>query len=70
MLKIPLYHLVQGGGEGSLTRFRVVVCSGPVLEVKRPFTTEQSEHDKHSDDEIAEQKTCNKSNTSASPNIR
>lgn len=42
-----------GGFEGSLTGFCVVVCSGPVLEVKRPFTTKQSEHDKHSDDEIA-----------------
>ena len=52
MLKIPLYHLVQGV-EGSLTGFCVIVYSGPVLEVKRPFTTKQSEHDKHSDDEIA-----------------
>ena len=53
MLKIPLYYLVQGGFGGGLAGFCVIVCSGPVLEVKRPFTTKQSEHDKHSDDEIA-----------------
>ena len=49
MLKIPLYHHVQGGFEGSLAGFCVVI----ILKVKRPCTTEQSEHNKHSDEDVA-----------------
>ncbi len=65
MLKTPLYHHVQGV-EGSLAGFCVVI----ILKVKRPCTTEQFKDNKHSDEDVAEQKTCNKSNTSTSPYIR
>lgn len=48
MLKIPLYHLVQGGFEGSLTGVCVVI----ILKVKRPCTTEQFKDNKHSDKDV------------------
>ena len=65
MLKIPLYHLVQGV-EWSLAGVCVVI----ILKVKRPCTTEQFKDNKHSDEYVAEQKTCNQPNTSTSPYIR
>lgn len=48
MLKIPLYHHVQGG-EGGLTGVCVVI----ILKVKRPCTTEQFKDNKHSDEGVA-----------------
>ncbi len=47
MLKMPLYHHVQGLEEFS--GFCVVV----ILKVKRPCTTEQSKDNKHPDEDVA-----------------
>ncbi len=48
MLKIPLYHHVQGILEG-LTGVCVVI----ILKVKRPCATEQFKDNKHSDEDVA-----------------
>lgn len=49
MLKIPLYHHVQGVLKGGLTGVCVVI----ILKVKRPCTTEQFKDNKHSDEDVA-----------------